>query len=134
MKINIFNDIKVVFKIICIIVSVFVIYYFWYKETDKSKVITERCFNQRDSVFYGIITQKEFSKRVYYVTKEGKFFFPRCREIKIELEVGDSIYKPANTFNLYIYKKANPDSVVFIECDFDCEIYLKNKKEKDSIN
>jgi hypothetical protein len=134
MKINIFSDIKVIFQITCIIGSVFAIYYFLFKETDNSKEITEKCFNQRDSIFYGIIAQKEFSKRVYYVTKDEKLFFPRCREIKIELEVGDSIYKPANTFDLYVYKQANSDSVVFVECDFDCDIYLKNKKMKDSIN
>ena len=62
-----------------------------------------------------------------------RIFYPRCQSlIRGLIEIGDSLYKPRRSFDLYIFKNANPDSVIFIKCDFDCSIY-KNSEVKNNI-
>ncbi len=41
------------------------------------------------------------------------------------IEVGDSIYKPKKSFDTYLYKKANPDSVMFFPYYEDCEVNIR---------
>ena len=57
-----------------------------------------------------------------------------CRAQLQLINIGDSIYKPANTFDMYIFRQANPDSVIFVRCDFDCRTHLISKAEQDSIS
>lgn len=33
----------------------------------------------------------------------------------------DSIYKPQNSYDLYIYIDSNPDSLVYLKCDYSCK-------------
>lgn len=42
------------------------------------------------------------------------------------ISIGDSLYKPPNTFNTYICKHANSDSMIILEHDYNCDIYLQN--------
>jgi hypothetical protein len=57
-----------------------------------------------------------------YMLRDGDWFWPYLHRDSVELilKVGDSIYKPSNSFDLYIYKNANPDSVIFISIEYDC--------------
>ena len=55
----------------------------------------------------------------------------RCWNQDRAINIGDSIYKPANTFDMYIFRQANPDSVIFVRCDFDCRDHLINRIEQD---
>ena len=56
-------------------------------------------------------------------------FIPRHQFLQIK--IGDSIYKPANTFDIYIFKQSNPDSVMFVGWDFDCNDHLKKNADTD---
>ncbi len=83
--------------------------------------------------FSGVVIENKLSRGVFTsIFKDKTSFVWNCKsKVRDIIEVGDSIYKPAGTFNTYIYKKANPDSVIFIECDFDCDYWKKrygNKK------
>jgi hypothetical protein len=81
------------------------------------KILRKSCGNHGE--FY-ILDTKYFSTR--------QWFTPRCQEkIKNKVEIGDSIYKSEGTWSFYIYKQANPDSVILIKCDFDCSIYREGE-------
>lgn len=101
----------------------------------------KKCLEVYNNEFKGTIVKNWNSTRGGYFTKisNGAFFRWRCSEnvrrlILYEdsagiwelLEVGDSIYKPAGTFDAYVYKRAYPDSVILLECDFDCKTKLRD--------
>jgi hypothetical protein len=75
-------------------------------------------------IYAGKITNKN---GLCYDLNNRESFCCRCKQQILLIEIGDSIYKPSNTFDMYIYKKANPDSVVFVECNFDCNIYKEDE-------
>jgi hypothetical protein len=43
----------------------------------------------------------------------------------------DSLYKPSNSFDFYIYINSNPDSVIYLPCSYDCDELLKEKRVKE---
>jgi hypothetical protein len=61
-------------------------------------------------------------RKPIYVLRNDEWFSPYFHQDSIEiiLQEGDSIYKPSNSFDLYIYKNSNSDSVIYLPCDFDC--------------
>jgi hypothetical protein len=76
--------------------------------------------------YYGKVLRKSYGNHGEFYILNTKWFTPRCQDkVKEKVAVGDSIYKPENTWSFYIYKQAHPDSVIFIECDFDCSVYEK---------
>jgi hypothetical protein len=88
------------------------------------------CYSDKKVVYKGVITKiwSGNSGRVLDLNTR-QTFLPRCQElIRNKVEVGDSLYKPKGTFDIYIYKKANPDSVVYIPCARDCSLYDKKDK------
>ncbi len=95
---------------------------------------TENCEKQKEKLCSGIVIENQWSRGSFLsVFKDKTVFKWRCKsKVRDIIEVGDSIYKPAGTFDAYIYKKANPDSVIFIECDFDCG-YWEKGMEKNKI-
>jgi hypothetical protein len=90
------------------------------------------CLENKRTTYEGIIVMSWYSKGEYMSKlKNGSIFEWRCsKRINEIIENGDSIFKPSGTFNTYIYKRANPDSVIFIECDFDCDYWEKRYGEK----
>lgn len=103
----------------------------------------KNCIKNYNSEYSGIILKNFFSRGTYMsLLSNEEIFKYYCRDkvfkryydgdslIRWELlSIGDSIYKPAKTFNFYVYKKANPDSVIFIECQYDCVINLRGQVE-----
>jgi hypothetical protein len=99
------------------------------------KTKERRCYRELGIRYYGKVLSISYGNHGYFYILDNKqfllrqWFTPKCQEqIKRKVEIGDSIYKPKGTWDFYIYKKANPDSVIFIDCDFDCNIYTKNKR------
>ena len=89
------------------------------------------CHRRYDTVYKGVIIRiGGGNSGDTFRLRDGKIFLPKCQElIQGKVEVGDSLYKPKNSFDMYIYKKANPDSVIYIPCDFDCNIVKENYSE-----
>jgi hypothetical protein len=101
-----------------------------------NRTMERRCFREMNSIYKGVVTKKWYSiSGNFYNLSTKKTFFPRCQDIFSDklIETGDSLYKPKGTFNFYIYKNTNPDSVIFIECDFDCKSYLIEKDTQDTV-
>lgn len=94
------------------------------KPTENSKISNKRyCITEKKKLLRGVIVREYYSRRVIFVLNDSSLFAPQCLRIVRRLSIGDSIYKPSGTFDCYIYKKANPDSVFFLKCDFDCNLY-----------
>ncbi|MBN2611580.1 MAG: hypothetical protein JXB00_08495 [Bacteroidales bacterium] len=85
------------------------------------------CLQRRETEFKGVVLENIWS-RGSFISKlnNGNLYRWWCKsKVRDIIEVGDSIYKPSGTFDTYIYKNANPDSVIFVECDFDCDYWEK---------
>jgi hypothetical protein len=96
----------------------------WQKNIEACNTYKKRCFK-------GTIVSQEYDKGVVNILNTGHSFQlleKDCLSSEL-LQIGDSIYKPSGTFALYVYKRAVLDSVIFIPCDFDCDIYKKEIKE-----
>ena len=92
--------------------------------------LERRCFREMKTSFAGKVQtiSHSVSGEAYWLDEKiwlkKQIFRPKCQElVKGKVEVGDSIYKPKHTWNFFLYKQANPDSVTFFECDFDCSKY-----------
>jgi hypothetical protein len=87
------------------------------------------CYRVMRSCYQGKIIKIWYGNGGEYYDLETKITFnPRCQEyFENSVMVGDSIYKPKGTWSFYIYKQANPDSVILIKCDFDCSIYREGE-------
>jgi len=110
-------------SILAILVFVFVLLYFSKPKEDHNVTLKRYCITQKNKVFNGVVIRSYYSKRLIFVLQDSNIYAPQCLRITREIEIGDSIYKPSGTFSCNIYKKANPDSVVFVECEFDCNVY-----------
>jgi len=110
-----------------IIVAVFIcVFYYFSKPKDDYHIANNRhCKLEKSKIYAGVIVREYNSKGPVYVLTNGRIFSTFCAEQDKKLQIGDSVYKPTGTFSYYIFKGANPDSVVFVECDFDCNIYDK---------
>lgn len=104
--------------------------YFGYKAMIKiqkpiSQTNKESCLKQKNKEYKGVIIENTWSRGSLISVFEDKSLFKwRCKsKVRDIIEVGDSIYKPSGTFDTYIYKNSNPDSVIFVECDFDCDYW-----------
>ena len=40
--------------------------------------------------------------------------------------IGDSLFKPENSFKYYIYKQCNSDSLIILEREITCDEYISN--------
>jgi hypothetical protein len=109
------------------LIFIFVWIYFYLSKPLNSSDVTNKqhCIDEKIKIYNGVIVDKFQSRGTVYVLSDGSHFSTQCAEKKNRMNVGDSLYKPSNTFDYYIYKKANPDSVVFVKCDFDCDMYDK---------
>lgn len=106
--------------------------YFAYKAMQKAQkpgiqTNKEICLKDKKSVFSGTVIELKWSRGTYLAKLDnGNFIEWWCKsKVRDVVGVGDSIYKPSGTFDTYIFKNANPDSVIFIECDFDCDYWEK---------
>lgn len=90
------------------------------------------CLENKKTTCKGIIVKSWYSRGEYMSKLENSSIYEwKCSKgINEIIEKGDSIYKPSGTFDTYIYKNANPDSVIFVECDFDCDYWHKRYGEK----
>ena len=111
--------------------------YFGYKALQKAQkpaIQTNKdiCEYQKKQVYSGVIIKNFWSRGSFgSQLNSGNLFQWRCKsKVRNVIEVGDSIYKPSGTFDTYIYKKANPDSVILIKCDFDCDYWEKRYENK----
>jgi hypothetical protein len=97
--------------------------------------IEKRCYRELETCYSGKVLEKSHGNHgEFYIlsTKRSftrrQWFTPKCQgQIERKITIGDSIYKPKGTWNFYIYKQSNPDSVIFIECNFDCNIYKEDE-------
>lgn len=91
-----------------------------------------KCLERKKTEIKGVVLENNYSRGSYHSElSNGLLLKWYCKSKVMDiLEVGDSIYKPQGTFNTYIYKKANPDSVIYIECDFDCDYWEKKYGHK----
>lgn len=108
------------------------VFYYWYSETMKdqrpaSLKNKEICIEHKNRVYSGVILNNYTSRGtlISLLNNKDKFGWYCKSKVRDIIEVGDSIYKPSGTFDTYIFKQANPDSVIFIECDFDCDYWIK---------
>lgn len=92
-----------------------------------------QCSAHKASVFQGIVISR--SGTCIRLNNGSRLcLHHRCWNQDRSINIGDSIYKPANTFDMYIFRQADPDSVIFVRCDFDCRTHLISKAEQDSIS
>ena len=92
----------------------------------------ESCLLQKETAYASKVTENIWSRGSFISRLDNKELFKwRCKsKVKDIIEVGDSIYKPSGTFDTYIFKQANPDSMIFIKCDFDCDYWEKRYGKK----
>jgi hypothetical protein len=143
---NKYSGIITILKIVGVIAGLYISFIFIRKSDPNINAYEHNykiCLKDYASEYSGVIIKNFFSRGTYMSQlSNNKIFVCYCRDKMFKmyykgdsliewelLEVGDSIYKPAGTFNAYIYKQANPDSVIFIECDYDCEINLRGQIE-----
>ncbi len=92
------------------------------KPTENYKISNKRyCITEKKKLLRGVIVREYYSRGVIFVLNDSSLFVPQCLRIVRRLSIGDSIYKPSGTFDCYIYKSADPDSMVFIKCNLDCD-------------
>ena len=100
--------------------------FYFNRPTENSNISNKRyCISEKNKLLKGIVVREYYSRRLIFVLNDSSLFAPQCTRINSKLSIGDSIYKPSGVFDCYIYKKANPDSVIFVKCDFDCNLYDK---------
>lgn len=122
------DRIQDVMPLFVILIAVFIGYKtFKNSSTDGVQYNTNLCIKDKSAICSGTIVKNYYSRGSFMSKlKNDNIFKWRCKDkVKDILEVGDSIYKPSGTFDTYIFKQANPDSVIFIECDFDCDYWIK---------
>jgi hypothetical protein len=98
------------------------------------KKLERRCYREFNTCYNGKVLDVSYSVNgeTYWLNTKHlltrQIYRPRCQErAKNKVEIGDSIYKSKGTWSFCIYKQANPDSVIFIKCDFDCSIYREGE-------
>ncbi len=146
MEKNKYSGLLTILKIVGVLAGFYFAFLF-IKKSDPNITVFEQSFNvclkNYNSEYSGTIIKNFFSRGTYMSQlSNNKIFVCYCRDkvfkryydgdslIRWELlSIGDSIYKPAKTFDFYLYKNANPDSIVFIECNYDCEVRLRGQVE-----
>lgn len=107
-------------------------YYFfiWKPKSEKENKNYDYCLKWSKESISGIIQDIPLNRVYKYLIINDNEFIPytKCNNEFI-FSVGDSLHKPSNSFNLYIYKGANPDSLISLSCDFDCDVFLKQDDE-----
>ena len=91
----------------------------WQKATqsDETRLIRE-CKEHKARMFQGVVISIH---NCIMLSDSSQLCLRRwCPNQSWAINIGDSIYKPANTFDMYIFRRANPDSVIFIRCSFCC--------------
>ncbi len=95
------------------------------------------CKNYYNTEYKGIITKNYKGRGVYMSILSGNIYFIWYYPIEVKysdngfdicnprIEIGDSIYKPKQSFDTYIYKKANSDSVIFLPYKYDCTVEIR---------
>ena len=102
------------------------VFFIWIPHSEKKNKGYKYCVEWREKAYSGRIESKKGTRIVYYFSNDGRFSrFPDCPEIRKFVSVGDSLYKPSTSFDLYVYKGANPDSLIYLPCEFDCESLKK---------
>jgi hypothetical protein len=115
------------FVLLILVLVIFAIKVLQKKSVPTSEHNKSICIQRRETEFKGVVQENMWS-RGSFISKlnNNKLYRWWCKsKVRDIIEVGDSIYKPSGSFDTYIYKRANPDSVIFIECDFDCDYWEK---------
>ncbi len=103
-------------------------------KTQKPAIQTskELCLKDKENTHSGIVVKNTWSRGTFISElKNGQLHEWWCKsKVKDLIEAGDSIYKPSGTFDTYIFKQANLDSMILIECDFDCDYWEKRYGKK----
>lgn len=109
------------------IIALFVLILLYFnKSTEDSNISNKRfCVAEKMKIYNGVVINKFQSRGTIYILRDGSHFSTQCAEGKNRISIGDSLYKPSGTFDYFIYKSANPDSVFFVNCNFDCDLYDK---------
>ncbi|HUX53479.1 MAG TPA: hypothetical protein VMV56_03620 [Williamwhitmania sp.] len=110
-----------------VVIFICVIYYFNRPEESTYQSNLRYCAKKKEKTYNGVIVRLYYSGGPVYVLKDSTLFSTLCAERNNRIHIGDSIYKPSGTFSYYIYRKANPDSVIFVKCDFDCNSIRKTE-------
>lgn len=113
----------IVFSSLSVLILIYVLHFYQVKFNVFDKSRKSICKSDRREIFTGIVRVSYHREACFYSRiNDNRDYMWRCKNrVKDIIEIGDSIYKPSGTFDTYIYKNANPDSVIFIECDFDCD-------------
>ena len=113
-----------------IFLSVFL--YFFFKEKVKEKETPterqiERCRQFYQEKYEGTVVKKSPGRQWMYTLSSGDVFirYPYCSDYDSMIQVSDLILKPKNSFDLFLYKKANEDSFIFLPCAFDCDSLIE---------
>lgn len=78
------------------------------------------CNKFKEQEYAGIV-KKTLGYYIYIENQKHTYhYYDYCGDLFSRIEIGDSIVKLKNTFDLHVYKHANSDSVVFFKCSFDC--------------
>lgn len=113
---------------------------FYFSEYNTKRIIKEKCNKAYNHQVKGIVDtfyynrQGTFVVRVYdnSMRKVNKIYSTYMGVSRADrfFENGDSIYKPLNSFNYYIYKQSNHDSIVFLKNDITCDDYIDSIYDK----
>lgn len=124
-----FREISFISMVIICLFIVYIIYDTLNPIPPSNYRLREACLKYQNSIYNGSVIRRSYEKHFYYHLTDSSFFRLYCLGDQ-HIEIGDSIYKPSGTFDVFVYKKANPDSVVLIECDFDCNEWGKELKNE----
>lgn len=92
----------------------------------------EACEIKKERLIHGIVEKNTWSRGAFIsILHNEKMYSWRCKsKVRDIIKPGDLIYKPSGTYNTYIYKNADPDSMIFISCEYDCNYWLERYKEE----
>ena len=107
-----------------VILIIFLIFFFRNKlnnkESDFKMTFCKELYNDK---YQGKVIEKSYGRGWNYRLDNRTIFitYSPCNHADSLIEVSDSIYKPANSFDLYLYKKSNKDSLIYLPCSFSCD-------------